>query len=377
MKLSQAISTLSTLTRARDWRFSFVPFVMGCVYLWLVWFDIHFDADAAILVGLSLLTTFGFAAFGYFINEYFDREADKKAGKINKMEFIKPIYRFLLFMAILSVVFLPWLGLPSDTISYLLIVVEISLFLLYSLPFIRLKEKPLVAGVVDTLYAYVVPLLLSFHTYALYSPKPEFPYFLIFFLSAVFFIGYRNIAIHQVDDLFKDMRAGIRTLPQLLGPSRTNMLMRFLLVGEIVLLSASFIGLGFSVRAFWGWAPFFLVFAAYRCRTMKGHLNSRFFCIEPIRHATDMAHLVAFPVFVLVLLTIMDIRWGGLLVLHLLVMVPGYSLKWVRENVIRPIAIAIGYLVNHTIYYLFRIVGVDLVKERKSAFGYIKYKWFS
>ena len=380
MRLRSSISKLSLLTRAKDWRFSFVPFVMGCVYLWLVWFDVHFSIESVILVGLSLFTTFGFAAFGYFINEYFDREVDKKAGKINKMELLKPIHRLMLFFVILAVVFLPWLGLPSDGFSHVLIALEISLFLLYSLPFLRFKERPWVAGIVDASYAYVVPLLLSFHTYALYSEKPGIPLFLPFFLSAVFLVGYRNIAIHQVDDLFKDMRAHIRTLPQALGPICTNRLMRLMMAGELLLFLLAFFFLGFSIPPFWLWMPLFPLLVIYRLLRMEGSLFGRYFCIEPVRHAPDVMYLILLPLFSLLLLSISDLYWTLLLFLHLLVLVPKNLLVWVYINVVKRTILAIrhglGYIINHAIYYLFRLFGVDLVKEQKSALGYVKHKWF-
>lgn len=380
MKLLNTISKLSLLTRAKDWRFSFVPFVMGCVYLWLVWFDVHFSMDSVVLVGLSLLTTFGFAAFGYFINEYFDREVDKKAGKINKMELLKPAYRLILFLVILAVVFLPWLGLPADRFSYILIALEVSLFILYSLPLLRFKERPWVAGIVDASYAYVVPLWLSFHTYALYSGKLGIPLFLPFFLSAVFLVGYRNIAIHQVDDLFKDMRAGVRTLPHVLGPVYTNHLMRWMMVGELLLFLLAFLFLGFTIPSFWLWVPFFPLLVIYRLLRMEGNLFSSYFCIEAVRHAPDVMYLILLPLFSLLLLSISDPYWTLLLLLHLLVLVPNNLLVWAYVNVVKLTAFGVrytmGYVVNHTIYYLFRMFGVDLVKEQKSAFGYVKHKWF-
>lgn len=380
MKLLNTIHTLSALTRAKDWRLSFVPFVMGCVYLWMVWFKMDFNIGAAVLVILSILTTVGFAALGYFINEFFDRQQDKKAGKINKMELLKPFHRFVLFWSILAFVFLPWFGLPSDRTSYILIGAEISLFLLYSLPFLRLKDSPYLAGIIDASYAYVVPLLLSYHTYSLYNKTLEIPLFLPFFMVSVFFVGYRNIAIHQVDDLFKDMRAGIITLPQVLGPKNTNRLMRWLMGLEMLFFLLAFFFLGYSHPSFWIWIPLFPLLVIFRIWSMDGDIGERFFCIKAVRHAPDAMYLIIFPLFGLLLLTIHDIYWGIFLLLHVLLLVPNYPLKWIYINVLKPSVIALrigaGHFVNYTIYYFFRLFGVDLVKEGKSAMGYVKHKWF-
>ena len=93
-------------TRAKDWRFSFIPQIFGNIYLWLLLFKIDFGIKGLILLLLSLITSFGFAALGYLINEYFDQEDDAKAGKINKLKFIPKLYLIKLIIIILLILLL-------------------------------------------------------------------------------------------------------------------------------------------------------------------------------------------------------------------------------------------------------------------------------
>ena len=108
---------LSTITRARDWRLSFVPFIMGCVYLWLWGFGLPFTIEIIWLTFLSLVTTVGFASLGYFINEFFDKESDARAGKINKLAHLSPGIQIFIFSLVLALTLLPWIWLPSTKIT--------------------------------------------------------------------------------------------------------------------------------------------------------------------------------------------------------------------------------------------------------------------
>jgi 1,4-dihydroxy-2-naphthoate octaprenyltransferase len=86
-----SLARIAHLSRTKDWRLTFIPFILGCVYLWLVWFRTPFSIEAMTLIALSLITAIGFAALGYLINEYFDQEDDARAGKLNRMA-LAPIH---------------------------------------------------------------------------------------------------------------------------------------------------------------------------------------------------------------------------------------------------------------------------------------------
>ena len=372
---------LSTITRARDWRLSFVPFIMGCVYLWLWGFGLPFTIEIIWLTFLSLVTTVGFASLGYFINEFFDKESDARAGKINKLAHLSPGIQIFIFSLVLALTLLPWIWLPSTKITWALIAFEIALFLMYSLPFPRLKESMYLSLPVDALYAYTVPLLLSFYTFSLIANAPGFPAWMAFFAAGVFFIGLRNIVIHLVSDALKDQLAGRHTLPMALGVERTHRLIFVTAAYVIFLISLWSILMTIEHRIFVLWLLPYAVTAVITLRTISSGHYSVFSDILII----NRSYQYLFPLLMLVFAALDHPGWLMLLLLHTALLVPFYMLvkakELVKVNYFRFITFvavevrnAISLVVNIPVYYLFRIFGVDLVKEKKSGWEYLLFK---
>lgn len=372
MSKAKNITQLIIATRFKDWRLSFVPVIIGVVYFWLYWFEIKLGLHSSILFILSLLTTVGFACFGYFINEFFDKESDKKAGKINKLSLINPGLQLLIFLGSLTIMLVPWFWLPSDLITWVLIGVEISLFLLYSLPFPRLKRFAFISGIIDSSYAYVVPMILSCYTYQLFSKK-NIPDFFLFMTLGFFIIGYRNILIHQVNDIFKDMRAGITTLPQKLGTIKTSWTILVLLISELGILISFLSFAAFTSQIIFLCLAGYFVFLLYRVLQLRNVKSIRFISIHPIRHLTDPFLQFWFPWIILGILISFDWHWIILIPIQIALIISksliekvGQQLRWCRR--------VLSLFVNYSIYYFFKIFGVDLINENKSAAGYLKNK---
>lgn len=391
MKVPLIINKIHLASRADDWRFSFVPFIIGCVYLWLFYFDITFSLDALVLIVLSLTTTFGFAALGYFINEYFDQDADLKAFKINKLSLLKAQQQLLLFSVIIALTFLPWLKLPFTHYTLILISFEIGLFFVYSFPFPRLKNSPVAAPLIDAAYAYVTPLILSYYTYTLFI-SVDFDFTIFPLLAAVFFIGLRNILIHHVNDIFKDKRSGQKTLPQILGIQRTSLLILFFLLHEFIFMVLFTFLFTQKKTTFLLWLLFYPLWMIFRWFQLKPHETWTYFSIRKLRHLTDFAYQFWLPLLALILLVIQDFKWLILIPFHLLILVEKNILNdawnyliyqiapaikrsyhWVRGKWIRP---AISIIINYPIYFFFLLFGVNLAKEKKSAWQYLKSAFF-
>lgn len=380
----QAAEKILQLTRAKDWRLSFVPFIIGCVYLWLWWFKIELSFSSFLLFILSFITTFGFAALGYFINEFFDKEVDAKAGKINKLAFLPPLYQALLFIGCVAATFLPWLWLPLNQTSVLLFACEIFLFLIYSLPFPRLKETPLISGFIDSGYAYVVPLLLSFYTYSLFAHSENVQ--MIYVLAAaVFMIGFRNITIHHVNDIFKDKLSSTITLPQVIGVNATNRLVLVLLLQEIFLVLVWSLILALQQPLFWLWVIVYLGSLAVSCYLIAPKFRFSFLSIEPARHLTDPIYQYVFPGVTLLLAITTDYKWLLLVPFHAAFMLTEAMQKIAWDTIyhksralkyvgIRTVVVPIKIMGNYAIYYSFLAVGANLRKENMSAWAYIKKK---
>jgi 1,4-dihydroxy-2-naphthoate octaprenyltransferase len=376
------------VTRAKDWRLSFVPFIIGCVYLWLWWFEIKLSVAAFSLFVLSFITTIGFASLGYFINEFFDKVTDAKAGKINMLGALPAFYQLILLLVCAVLAFLPWLWLPKDRVTFILIATELSLFLVYSLPFPRLKGIPLLSGFIDSGYAYVVPLALSFYTYSLFT-NSTVPCMFYVLIGAVFFIGVRNITIHHVNDVFKDIRSSTQTLPQVLGVKRTNALVVTLLAFEVAFILVWGVLIAYNRPLFTIWIVLFLTFLFMRLKFLSSSLKLEYFSIEPVRHLTDPAYQYVFPAVCLALAITVDFRWMIFVPVHfaLLLTRPMQVIAWetvywksiqLKYAAIRTftkiIIVPSSLFVNYTIFMSFLVVGINLRKEKKTALMVLKEK---
>lgn len=379
MKIKSLFQQIASATRSEDWRLSFVPFIIACVYLWSSLFALEFSSYHIIILLLSVCTTFGFAAFGYFINEFFDKKDDLIAGKINKLSLLSLPKQFLLFLFISILCFSPWLFLPADANSYWLILAEIASFLLYSLPFFRLKKSIFFAGILDALYAYLLPGLLSFHTYALVSGLDVKIHPVLFFVS-IFFIGYRNIFLHQIKDVLGDKKAKLKTLPQYLGVNKSYNFLKILYLLEISLLLAFSIELIIINKIYAPWFVLVVLYLIYvRKDLRKLFKEESYFALLPVQHVLDLLYQLFFPLLQLLLLLWIDWRWIVIVPFHLLLFVKrdfittfyGLVLKYAWHRSLRPF---ISAILNYPIYLLFKIFGVDLIKENKSALTYLKNK---
>jgi 4-hydroxybenzoate polyprenyltransferase len=380
MKVKTALALISSATRSADWRLSFVPFIMACVYLWSSLFHISFSLVNLGVFILSVSTTFGFAALGYFINEFFDKADDLKAGKLNKLSLVAGKFQVALFLVILAVCFLPWLYLPKDEVSLYLILAEIGCFLVYSSPCLRLKKSTYFAGILDALYAYLIPGLLSFQTYALLSGVTLKVYPILFFV-AIFFIGYRNIFLHQIKDVLGDQKSGMTSLPHRLGVERSYTLLKAIYFLEIALLLAFSAELIYIHKIYAPWLAIALGYLIYvREDLRKLFVSEPYFALLPVRHVLDLLYQLFFPLLQLLILVWIDWRWLLIVPFHLLLFVNrdfivdfyGRITDYLWHRSLRP---SLSAVLNYPIFLLFKLFGIDLVKEQQSAFSYLKNKF--
>ena len=372
MNIKESIQNLSNLTRSDDWRLSLVPLVLGCTYFWAVLLQIEFTLDHFLVIALSYVTSFGFAAMGYFINEFFDQAHDKKAGKINKLSLIVPTYQLALFLGILAFTLVPWIYLPKDNLSYVLIITEFLLFLIYSVPFIRLKETFFFAGVIDTMYAYVVPAVLSYHTYSFLSQSTISLEYLSLFFLLLFVVGYRNILVHQIKDIMGDIRSKTKSLPQLLGPDLSNKFLHWLVLFELLLLSLTLIW--FSINS-WQISLFIaaLILFVYQHKSSLKQLLifDGFFALKKLRQRADVYYQKFFPVASLVLLICVDPYWLVIAPMHWALFI-NLNLKNRYHTYVRPV---LSSMINYFIYYMFLLFGVNLKERQISAINFLKSKF--
>ncbi|MCZ2393089.1 MAG: UbiA family prenyltransferase [Chitinophagales bacterium] len=194
------------------WGFKAAP-ILGFTYFYIYFFN-HSYLDTALIVLMSAITVVGIAGFGYIINDYYDIEADKKAGKKNPFDGKSHLFILNVFIVLQIFAWSPWLYLKSYPFIWGILLFQIFLFLIYAHPATRLKEKSIWGPICDSLYGHAVPIIIACLTYQQYLDK--IPYSKFFFFATLFawqfFKGLRNIFLHQLEDYENDILAGIKTL---------------------------------------------------------------------------------------------------------------------------------------------------------------------
>jgi 4-hydroxybenzoate polyprenyltransferase len=258
MPVSTFINKLANPIRAAHWWKYKAAHILGFSYFYFFLLQLPLTQSLLILV-LSAVTIIGIAGLGYVINDLYDIEPDRIAGKHNRMERFSTPVRGLIMLALVAVALLPWLYLKSNVFIWLLMAIELFLFGIYAHPITRLKERSLWGPICDALYGHAVPVVIACLTYQQYFenfPYPILPFFLILF-SWQFLKGMRNIFLHQMEDHDADIAAGLRTYTIQLGPrsiyrliTRQILPLEWLtgsLLAYLLFTQAPFIGIGFGL----------------------------------------------------------------------------------------------------------------------------------
>lgn len=363
--------------RAEDWWIGKASLLVGLVYLFTIYFQIPFE-HFGIWACCSLITIIGFASLGYLINDYFDLEKDKLVNKKNfllhKSVFQQAVYFSIAFLLL----FAPWYILPYDFFTLALMLLQLLLYLLYSLPGIRLKERGISGLITDALYAHSIPALMAAHTYALISNKPLGITFIVLLFAWQFCVGIRNILLHQLNDSDADQLSGTQTFTNKYNINTSNHFLIGLRITELALLLSliallylhnqwflvALIGVGLSLLLFF---------------SMDKNNGYRFYFPNLLYD-----HLL--PLSFIAILSINDLHFLLLLPVQLLLfsgkwlftLIAGIQLhyRWNQiingsSGVFHVLLANIKLFVNKLIYVLFKGFGIDLIKERTDAKGYI------
>lgn len=169
---------------------------------------------------------------GYLINDLFDVKADK----INKPDRVIFTSNNSIWLGILIYVVLSLISLILTIGSSLLLTeinfIIITLLFLYSLYF----KKVVLWGniIVGLICAYVPFSVLILHEPQSWSEWNNFTYLIFFYSAFTLVTTLMREIIKDAEDIEGDKHAGIKTLPMLIGYTRTNTLVIFL---NVVLLT--------------------------------------------------------------------------------------------------------------------------------------------
>lgn len=320
------------LRLSNPWNYK-APVLVAVTYLILAWQKFAF-LDALFAFGWSLCTIIGIAGFGYLSNDLGDRKADAKAGKSNLLIGLSSIQISGLLLLFLGLAIVPWLVyFPVTTLTGILLVLEFMLFVLYVLPPFRLKERGLLGVITDSLYAHANPALLASLTFLALS-KAENATMLVFVPALVawqFFLGLRNILLHQLKDAKNDRISGIRTFVTQYGELRVNHLLSQVFVPLELLTWLLFLGALTPVT--WlpllGW-PLYLL---WQFPKQGPHRELR----QWLYGYLDDFYIPYFPLLVLISLCFQDWRMIFLAVFHVILFKSALSetkrrvFAWIRK----------------------------------------------
>ncbi|MCZ2393036.1 MAG: UbiA family prenyltransferase, partial [Chitinophagales bacterium] len=235
------------------WSYKTTP-ILGFIYFYCDYFNHVPSTQLSAVIFFFILSYVGFAGLGYTINDMYDIEVDKKAGKINQLGGKSVFFKVQLILLLSILAWAPWLYLRSPWYIPLSFVILLLLLLTYSHPYTRLKEHSLLGPIWDALYGHVLPILITcftFQQYLQYLPYNEW----VFYSSLIiwqFLKGLRNILIHQLDDYANDLSSGTQTLVTIYGKERVyHQILKWILPLELVFLLLFLTTLGVRFYHIW------------------------------------------------------------------------------------------------------------------------------
>jgi 4-hydroxybenzoate polyprenyltransferase len=237
----------------------------------------------------------------------------------------------LVALGFLVLAILPWVVyFPFDALRAGLLGAEILLFILYVLPPFRLKERGLLGIATDALYAHALPAALAMLTYqSLVEVDHQLDDVFVALVAWQFFLGLRNILLHQMKDREHDLKSGIRTFAVAVGEAASAKWLAAFALLELAAWAFFLVRLSpFSPVFLLGWAVF-LLFQAQKKR--QGGMREWLYA-----HCDDF-YVPWFPLLALGQLVWIDWHFAILLGLHWLLLKNGLSAQrdWILTKIWR------------------------------------------
>jgi len=298
------------------------------------------DLEVLLSLVFSYLLT-GISAF--LVNDFYDKVVDLKAGKSNLTEKANP-YLIGVIVLVGFIVSFFLINRISQYASYLLVGQFLAL-LAYSHPNVRLKTKPIFGIITDSIYSYVIPLLLLFVVYEIEITEPKYLAFLLFNFS----IGLRDILLHQKKDELNDLKSGINSFA-IRYKTKVNTLV------YIAEFTASFSLCFFLMFVFWksenqnymlGIGLVYLLLLFLEIFTIKKSVGNNYL----------MRFYIVISSFIVGYWLLNGNQYG-----YLILLIHPYLVQFFIQifQFFNQLKIMISVIVNYLLYYAFKLVGRDL-----------------
>jgi 4-hydroxybenzoate polyprenyltransferase len=206
-----AAPSVKDLVRLDNWWCAKIPPLLAIAYVQILSSGLG-PGPAMLQLASFVLSVACVAAYGHVVNDLFDREADRRAGKPNAVARLGPGRPVVIAGALAVAGFLPGLVAGYSVPAALPLFLNYLWPTLYSAPPARLKERGLWGVACDAAGSHVTPTLFALVVFAAPAPSgplgPLFPVIAVLWSSA---LGLKGILHHQVADRENDVAAGVST----------------------------------------------------------------------------------------------------------------------------------------------------------------------
>lgn len=202
--------------RMDNWWFAKVAPVLGIAYCAALLYRVPPGAAARSLLLIALAGLCA-GSYGHMVNDAFDIEVDRRAGKRNHMARFPVWQRWLYCALAVFLGFAPALFISFSRISLILLAIEFLLPTVYSVPPLRFKEVGPLGVLCDSLGAHLIPSLYVISVMAHVTSDPPQVHshsamlFIAFTAAWALCLGLIGILIHEFEDRENDLQSGIRT----------------------------------------------------------------------------------------------------------------------------------------------------------------------
>lgn len=354
------------------WWNSKMSFLFAIAYLHFYLQEISFTN--AVLFLLAFVCSGFFVGFtGHLINDWFDLEDDIKAVKFNSRNYLGSGKTMFLILLSIFFSFFPWFFFQQKWSVIIFVTFAFLIFLLYSVPFFRFKERKLLGIISDALYAYLIPSFIIFYFDQNQSIDFQMQMIQFVLLLWVSLVGVQQIVIHQLCDLKNDQSTGTRTWTVFVGEKRARtILFNFLIplqffifyVWILLAYEKTFLLYILLTLTFFSYQ----VFHIYSFKTRSLFINSK---IAADLQLSNVSYNSFFPYLNLLLLILVDFQFIILLLIHFVLFnfsLLSFFYKRILypffHFIIRIIRTTLSKSINYGVYYFRRFI---LFETRKKA----------
>jgi hypothetical protein len=203
---------LKTFLRAHRWWDTQLPVMLAPVYYIFAASEPAPPLMTALgALALFLIASVGIAGFGHLVNDLFDVEQDVASGASNLVAGRSPLRLAGTFILVLLMAWVPWRWLPTPPAVWTLLGLEFALFVLYSVPGVRLKERGLLGPIADALYSWTISTAVALLVFARLGAAAVPAWASALLAAWAFVLGLRHILTHQIEDAGRDQAAAMTT----------------------------------------------------------------------------------------------------------------------------------------------------------------------